>query len=100
MDRTTKRALWIVAGVVVFLALLLHHNITSDEVIFFVIVVPSVILHEIFHGGWPGSSATTRRSGPAALLNPLVHVDPIGTLLFLAAMAFLGFSWGGPSPCR
>ena len=50
MDRTTKRALWIVAAVVVFIALVLHHNITSDEIILFCVVVPSVILHEVSHG--------------------------------------------------
>src|SRR5471030_2598726 len=102
MDRTTRRALWIVAGVVVFIALLLHHNITSDEVIFFVVVVPSVILHEVSHG-WVARAFgddTAARAGRLTL-NPLVHVDPVGTLIVPAVMALAGvgvFGWAKPVP--
>jgi Zn-dependent protease len=102
MDRTTKRALWIVAGVVVFIALTLHHNITSDEIIFFLVVVPSVILHEISHG-WAARALgddTAARAGRLSL-NPLVHVDPVGTLIVPAVMALAGygvFGWAKPVP--
>jgi Zn-dependent protease len=102
MDRTTKRALWIVAGVVVFIALLLHHNINSDEVIFFVVVVPSIILHEVSHG-WVARAFgddTAARAGRLTL-NPLVHVDPVGTLIVPAVMALAGvgvFGWPSPYP--
>jgi Zn-dependent protease len=102
MDRTTKRALWIVAGVVVFIALLLHHNINSDEVIFFVVVVPSIILHEVSHG-WVARAFgddTAARAGRLTL-NPLVHVDPVGTLIVPAVMALAGvgvFGWAKPVP--
>jgi Zn-dependent protease len=102
MDRTTKRALWIVAGVVVFIALTLHHNITSDEIIFFAVVVPSVILHEISHG-WVArlcGDDTAARAGRLTL-NPLKHVDPVGTLIVPAVMALGGygvFGWAKPVP--
>jgi Zn-dependent protease len=102
MDRTTRRALWIVAGIIVFIALVLHHNITSDEIIFFLVVVPSVILHEISHG-WAARAFgddTAARAGRLTL-NPLVHVDPVGTLIVPAVMALAGygvFGWAKPVP--
>src|SRR5271154_5501975 len=102
MDRSTKRALWAVAGVVVVIALILHHNITSDEIIFFLVVVPSVILHEISHG-WAARALgddTAARAGRLSL-NPLVHVDPVGTLIVPAVMALAGygvFGWAKPVP--
>jgi Zn-dependent protease len=102
MDRTTKRALWIVAGVVVFIALLLHHNITTDEVIFFLVVIPSVILHEVSHG-WAARAFgdnTAARAGRLTL-NPVAHVDPVGTLIVPAVMALAGyavFGWAKPVP--
>ncbi len=102
MDRNTKRALWVVAGVVVVIALILHHNITTDEIIFFLVVVPSVILHEISHG-WAARALgddTAARAGRLSL-NPLVHVDPVGTLIVPAVMALAGygvFGWAKPVP--
>ncbi len=102
MDRNTKRALWVVAGVVVVIALVLHHNITTDEIIFFFVVVPSVILHEISHG-WVARAFgddTAARAGRLSL-NPLVHVDPVGTLIVPAVMALAGFGvfgWAKPVP--
>ena len=50
MDQRTKRWLWILAGVLVFVLLVVHHNITEQEIIIFCVVVPSIILHEISHG--------------------------------------------------
>ena len=104
MDRSTKRALWVVAGVVVVIALILHHNITADEIIFFLVVVPSVILHEISHG-WAARALgddTAARAGRLSL-NPLVHVDPVGTLIVPAVMALAGygvFGWAKPVPVK
>jgi len=102
LDRNTKRALWIVAGAVVVIALVLHHNITSDEIILFCVVVPSVILHEISHG-WVArifGDDTAARAGRLTL-NPLAHVDPVGTLIVPAVLALAGygvFGWAKPVP--
>jgi Zn-dependent protease len=102
MDRNTRRALWVVAGVVVFIALVLHHNITSDEIIFFVVVVPSIILHEVSHGyvAHVFGDDTAKRAGRLSL-NPLKHVDPVGTLIVPAILALGGvgvFGWAKPVP--
>ena len=102
MDRNTRRALWVVAGVVVFIALVLHHNITSDEIIFFVVVVPSIILHEVSHGyvAHLFGDDTAKRAGRLTL-NPVKHVDPVGTLIVPALLALGGvgvFGWAKPVP--
>ena len=102
MDRTTKRALWIAGGVAVLAALVANHNITSDEIIFFAVVVPSVILHEVSHG-WVANlfgDDTAKRAGRLTL-NPVKHVDPVGTLIVpaLLALASVGvIGWAKPVP--
>jgi Zn-dependent protease len=102
MDRTTKRALWIVAGIVLFVALVAHHNISSSEIILFCVIVPSIILHEISHG-WVARAFgddTAARAGRLSL-NPMVHVDPIGTLIVPALLSLGGygvFGWAKPVP--
>jgi Zn-dependent protease len=102
MDRTTKRALWIAGGVAVLVALVVNHNITSDEIIFFAVVVPSVILHEVSHG-WVANffgDDTAKRAGRLTL-NPVKHIDPVGTLIVpaLLALASVGvIGWAKPVP--
>jgi Zn-dependent protease len=102
MDRNTKRALWIVGGVAVLVALVANHNIKSDELIFFAVVVPSIILHEISHG-WVARAFgddTAARAGRLTL-NPIKHVDPVGTLIVpaLLALSTVGvFGWAKPVP--
>jgi Zn-dependent protease len=102
MDRNTKRALWIAAGVAVLVALIVHHNISTDEIIFFCVVVPSIILHEVSHG-WVArlfGDDTAARAGRLTL-NPLKHIDPVGTLLVPALLALGGigvFGWAKPVP--
>jgi Zn-dependent protease len=102
MDRRTKQTLWIVAGIVVFIALVVHHNITSVEIILFCVIVPSIILHEISHGvvAYAFGDDTAKRAGRLSL-NPIVHVDPVGTLIvpaLLALVSFGVFGWAKPVP--
>jgi Zn-dependent protease len=65
---------------------------------FFLLVLPllySVILHEIAHGWvarWYGDD-TAGAMGRLSL-NPLKHLDPIGTL----ALFLIGFGWAKPVP--
>ena len=83
-------------------ALVVHHNITTQEIIIFCVVVPSIILHEISHG-WVANAFgddTAKRAGRLSL-NPLVHVDPVGTLIvpaLLSLASFGVFGWAKPVP--
>ncbi len=102
MDQRTKRRLWILAGVLVFVVLVVHHNITEQEIIIFCVLVPSIILHEISHGYVANAFGddTAKRAGRLSL-NPAVHVDPVGTLI-VPALLSLGsvgfFGWAKPVP--
>ena len=60
---------------------------------FLLVIIPSAIIHEYMHG-WMADrlgDPTARYAGRLSL-NPVVHVDPIGTLLL---PFFLFFSTGG-----
>jgi len=102
MDARTKRTLWIVAGGVVLVALVVHHNISTADIILFCVIVPSIILHEISHG-WVArffGDDTAARAGRLSL-NPMVHIDPVGTLIMPALLALGGFGvfgWAKPVP--
>jgi len=102
MDQRTKRTLWIVAIAVLVVALVVHHNITTQEIIIFCVIVPSIILHEISHG-WVANAFgddTAKRAGRLTL-NPLVHIDPLGTLIVpaLLSLTSLGvIGWAKPVP--
>ncbi len=70
----------------------------SDPVAFLLLVIPllySVVLHEVAHG-W----VANRLGDPTAKwlgrlsLNPLKHLDPVGTLMLFLA----GFGWAKPVP--
>jgi Zn-dependent protease len=94
--------LWTVGIVAVVALLLSAHRITSDEVIYFCVIIPSVILHEIAHG-WVANLCgddTAKRAGRLTL-NPIPHIDPVGTLILPAIMlvstGFL-FGWAKPVP--
>jgi Zn-dependent protease len=102
MDQRTKRALWTIAIVVFVVALIVHHNITEQEIIIFCVMVPSIILHEISHGYVANAFGddTAKRAGRLTL-NPVPHVDPVGTLI-VPALLSLGsvgfFGWAKPVP--
>ena len=102
MDQRAKRALWILAGAILLVALVAHHNITKSEIIVFCVIVPSIILHEVSHG-WVANAFgddTAKRAGRLTL-NPVVHVDPVGTLIVpaLLSLASAGvFGWAKPVP--
>jgi Zn-dependent proteases len=70
----------------------------KDPAAFLILTIPllySIIIHEIAHG-WVASlfGDDTARSSGRLSLNPLVHLDPIGTL----ALFIVGFGWARPVP--
>ena len=69
-------------GLILVWAVAKGHQISSDEILFFVVLVPSIILHEVSHG-WAAlafGDDTAKRAGRLSL-NPLKHIDPIGTIV-------------------
>ena len=65
-------------------------------------IVPSVILHEVSHGvaALACGDDTARRAGRLTL-NPLRHIDPLGTLVLPGIMALSGlgvFGYAKPVP--
>ena len=66
------------------------------------VIVPSIILHEVAHG-WAAlrfGDDTAKRAGRLTL-NPLPHIDPFGTVLLPAILAFTtgaAFGYAKPVP--
>ena len=70
----------------------------------FVIIFPAIVLHEIAHGyvAYRLGDPTAKRAGRLTL-NPLVHVDPVGTVVLPILMLVLSggsyfFGWAKPVP--
>ena len=102
MSQRNRQTLWILAAVLVFVVLVVHHNISKTEIIIFCVLVPSIILHEISHGFVANAFGddTAKRAGRLSL-NPVVHVDPVGTLIVpaLLSLGSIGFfGWAKPVP--
>jgi Zn-dependent protease len=70
----------------------------KNPAVFFMLAIPilySIIIHELAHG-WVANrlgDPTARLAGRLSL-NPLKHLDPVGTLMLL----FFGFGWAKPVP--
>ncbi len=98
-----QRAL-IISGVGVALVVLLvaTHRISRIEIIYFCVLIPSIIIHEISHGvvALAFGDTTAKRAGRLSL-NPIRHVDPVGTLLVPAVLSLSGvgaYGWAKPVP--
>ena len=102
MDPRQRQLLWLLAGVVVVVALIAHHNIKTPEILLFCAIVPSIILHEVSHG-WVANlfgDDTAKRAGRLSL-NPVRHIDPVGTLIVPALLSLSSFGvigWAKPVP--
>jgi Zn-dependent protease len=92
----------IVGGIAVLVSLLRSHRIDRFEVMYFIAIVPTIILHEVSHGvvaNWFGDD-TAKRAGRLTL-NPIRHVDPIGTIalpIFLLLAHLPPFGYAKPVP--
>ncbi len=78
----------------------------SETLIFAAILIPvlivSIVFHEVAHG-WMALvlGDTTAKERKRLTLNPVRHVDPVGTLLVPGALALVGgpvFGWAKPVP--
>ena len=101
--RVAPRHLVVVAGVAILVVALLRSGRLSENLLIsLVVLIPSVILHEIAHGATANALGdnTAKRAGRLSL-NPVRHVDPLGTLLLpaltiLAGAGYIG--WAKPVP--
>jgi len=76
------------------------HSISREEVIFFLVLIPSIILHEVSHGAVALllGDDTAKRAGRLTL-NPLRHIDPIGTIVLPVIMVLtVGSAFGYAKP--
>jgi len=92
----------VVVAVVLIAALIIKGSISRIEIIYFLVLIPSIILHEISHGvvALAFGDTTAKRAGRINL-NPLRHVDPVGTLLVPAILTLSGvgaYGWAKPVP--
>jgi len=88
------------------LILLYWHSMNGSDItvgiFIYVVIILSAIFHEVAHG-WVALRLgdTTAKDAGRLSLNPLVHIDPIGTVLVpLASILFGGFfiGWAKPVP--
>ncbi|MDA8291248.1 MAG: site-2 protease family protein [Actinomycetota bacterium] len=90
----------VLAGIVYEIAR--RHVVSHEEVVFFLVLVPTIIVHEVSHGVvayWCGDD--TAKRARRLSLNPLRHVDPIGTVLLpilLILTTGSAFGWAKPVP--
>jgi len=94
----------VIAAVAVgVIALALRHHVLNEQTLIFLIVfIPAVMLHEVSHGVvalWCGDD-TAKRAGRLTL-NPLKHIDPLGSIVVPVVLALTGapvFGWAKPVP--
>ena len=97
-----KAIVWLLVGVGLVALLVSTKRITTSDIVIFCVIIPSVILHEVAHG-WVAlafGDDTAKRAGRLTL-NPIAHVDVVGTLIVPAFMILSGFGffgWAKPVP--
>jgi Zn-dependent protease len=102
LARNERTAIIVVVAVAIVIILLRTHRLTRFEIIYFLVLIPTIILHEISHGvvALAFGDDTAKRMGRLSL-NPIRHVDPIGTLLVPAVLSLSGlgaYGWAKPVP--
>lgn len=93
---SNKKSLYIIIIIIVIFSLRRYLNNTS-ELLNLVLTLPAVLIAITFHEFAHAFAAdklgddTPRRQGRLTL-NPLAHLDPVGSLM----LVFAGFGWGKP----
>jgi len=74
-----------------------------DKVLLFLVMIPAIILHEVAHGymALKLGDPTAKRLGRLSL-NPISHIDPVGSILIPAVLIVTGapffIGWAKPVP--
>lgn len=77
-------------------------RLSRFSLVYFAVLIPSIILHEISHGVVANALGddTAKRAGRLTL-NPLAHVDPMGSVVVPALLVLtsnVAFGWAKPVP--
>jgi Zn-dependent protease len=93
---------WVIAGLAVVVVLVRTHHISTLSIMFIVALIPSVILHEVSHGAaaLAFGDDTAKRAGRLTL-NPVKHIDPLGTVIVPVLLVLSGhgvIGWAKPVP--
>jgi Zn-dependent protease len=92
----------VVGAIALIISLIRSHTIDRFEVMYFIALAPTIILHEVSHGvvaKWFGDD--TAKNAGRLTLNPLKHIDPIGSIvlpIFLLLAHFPAFGYAKPVP--
>ena len=97
-----RTAAWVIVGIAVVAVLVRTHHITTYEILLLCALIPSVILHEVSHGvvALAFGDDTAKRAGRLTL-NPIPHIDPVGTIIVPALLVLSGLGvigWARPVP--
>ncbi len=100
-SRISPQAL-VAIGLIILAVVAVRHTISTVTWLVFAVVVPSIILHELAHGvvALGFGDDTARRAGRLTL-NPIRHVDPVGTLILPGVLSLAGlgaFGYAKPVP--
>jgi len=99
---TRDRVIVGVILLVVAVAVVARHVVTSTTVLVFAVAIPSIILHEVSHGvaALAFGDDTAKKAGRVTL-NPIPHIDLLGTIILPAVLAVSGlgvFGYAKPVP--
>lgn len=95
---------WLIAAAGVLVAVLAWQRgvISESTLLWFGLLIPSIVLHEVSHGAVAlfFGDHTAQRAGRLTL-NPVSHIDPLGTIVLPAILVLSGapaFGWAKPVP--
>ncbi len=102
MKRFAHPQALVAVGLIAVALYALRHTLSGTTIVVFAVVVPSIILHELAHGvtALAFGDDTAKRAGRLTL-NPIRHVDPLGTLVLPGVLALAGlgaFGYAKPVP--
>ncbi|MDQ2725311.1 MAG: site-2 protease family protein [Acidimicrobiales bacterium] len=102
MRRFGNAQVLVAVGLILLAIYALRQRLGITTLLIFVVVVPSIILHELSHGvaALAFGDDTAKKAGRLTL-NPIKHVDPIGTLVLPGVLALAGlgaFGYAKPVP--
>ncbi|HEV8064620.1 MAG TPA: site-2 protease family protein [Acidimicrobiales bacterium] len=94
----------VVLGIIVFALVdaIQRGYLSSNTLIFLICFAPAVIIHEVSHGVVANmfGDDTAKRAGRLTL-NPLKHIDPVGSIvvpIIMVIVAGFPFGWAKPVP--